>query len=129
MDPIADMINSLKLAGRAGFTSASVPHSNLKFGIAKLLESEGYLKSVTKAGKKNRQLIQCELSYQGDAAKIAGVKRVSKPSRRVYVELLGLPRYKSTRGTAVVSTSKGLKTVKEAIADKVGGELLFTIWS
>ena len=129
MDPIADMINSLKLAGKAGLPSVTVGHSNLKFSIAKLLESEGYLKSVTKGGKKNHQLIQCELNYQGGETKIAGVKRVSKPSRRVYVESRELPRVKSSRGTAIISTSKGLKTVKEAMTDKVGGELLFTIWS
>lgn len=129
MDPIADMINSLKLAGKASLPSVTIPHSKVKLAIAKLLESEGYLKSVVKAGKKNRPLIQCELNYQDGATKITGVKRVSKPSRRVYLESRALPRIKSARGTAVISTSQGLKTVKEALAAKVGGEVLFTIWS
>lgn len=129
MDPIADMINSLKTAAKADRSLVSVPHSNVKMAIAKLLEEEGYLKSVVKAGKKNQPTIQVTLVYRDGVAKINGVKRLSKPSRRFYVDTRDLPLISKRRGTAVISTSRGLKTVRAALADKVGGELMFTIWS
>ncbi len=129
MDSIADMINSLKMGAKAGKPSVLVPHSNIKMAIAKLLEEEGFIKSVVKAGKKNRKFIQCDLIYAEGAAKINGVKRVSKPSRRVYVQTRELPRLRGNKGMAVISTPSGLKTAKAAMTEKVGGEVLFTIWS
>lgn len=129
MDPIADMINSLKVAARAGKASVLVPHSKVKLAIAKLLEEEGFIKSVVKAGKKNRKFIQCDLIYVAGGPKIAGVKRISRPGGRVYVETRRLPQIRRGRGLAVLSTPKGLKTATAAMKEKVGGELLFTIWS
>lgn len=129
MDPIGDMINSLKTAARAGKTGVILPLSKLKFGIAKLLETEGYLKGVSQVGKKTRKFIQCELVYQNSTPKIMGVKRVSKPSRRVYIKNRDLRRITKNRGVAVLSTPAGLLTGRAANESKVGGELMFTIWS
>lgn len=129
MDPIGDMINSLKTAARAGKTGVALPLSNLKFEIAKLLEAEGYLKGVNQAGKKTRKFINCELVYQAGAPKIMGVKRVSKPSRRVYIKSRDLSRVNKNRGLAILSPPAGILTGRAASESKVGGELMFTIWS
>ena len=129
MDSIGDMINSLKTAARAGKTGVTLPLSKLKFEIAKLLEAEGYVKGVNQAGKKTRKFINCELVYQDGAPKIMGVKRVSKPSCRVYVKNRDLYRINKSRGMAVLSTPAGLLTGRTANESKVGGELMFTIWS
>lgn len=129
MDPIADMINGLKNAARANKVGVAFPASNIKFEIAKLLETQGFIKNVNKAGKKTIKQIQCELVYQDKAPKILGVKRISKPSRRVYVKVNDLKSLGRGRGLAIVSTPQGLKTAGEALAAKTGGELLFTIWS
>lgn len=129
MDPIGDMMNSLKTAARAGKTGVLLPLSEFKFAIAKLLEQEGFIKGVAKTGKKNRKFIQCELVYQADQPKIVGVKRISKPSRRLYIKHRDLAKLNRGRGVVVLSTPAGLKTGKAASEAKVGGELMFTIWS
>lgn len=129
MDTIGDMLNSLKTGAKAGKASVLIPHSKVKLAIAELLEKEGFIKSVVKAGKKNRKFIQCDLVYTAAGPKIMGGKRVSKPSARVYVQSRELPRLKRARGLAVISTPGGLKTAQAALAEKTGGELLFTIWS
>lgn len=129
MDTIGDMLNSLKTGAKAGKTSVLIPHSKVKLAIAELLEKEGFIKSVVKAGKKNRKFIQCDLVYSAGGPKIAGAKRVSKPGTRVYVQSRELSRLKRNRGLAIISTPAGLKTAHTALAEKMGGELLFTIWS
>jgi len=127
-DPIADMLIQLKNASRAGKESVVLPGSNLKYEIAKVLEREGYLKAVARRGKKVKKYLYCELSYEGKAPKINDVKRISKPSRRVYVKASELKPVRQGFGLAVISTPAGLKTAKEARKEKVGGEILFTLW-
>ena len=129
MDTIGDMLNSLKTGAKAGKASVLVPHSKAKLAIAELLEKEGFIKSVVKAGKKNRKFIQCDLIYTAGGPKIVGTKRVSKPSARVYVQSRELASLKRGQGIAVLSTPAGLKRAQAALAEKTGGELLFTIWS
>lgn len=128
MDPIADMMNSLKLGAKAGKPSVLVPYSKVKEGIAKILEQEKYLKRVTQLGKKNRKYLECFLAYENGAARLSDVKRVSKPSRRVYVGAQKLHPVKSGRGLAIISTPKGLLVDKEAKIGQVGGELLLEVW-
>lgn len=128
MDTIADMMNSLKNAAAVNKPSVLVPYSKLKHEIAKVLEKEGYLKRATQLGKKNKKYLECFITYHNNKAKLTGVRRVSKPSRRVYSGADKLMSVKSGRGLAIVSTPKGLLADKEARAAKVGGEVLVQVW-
>lgn len=127
-DPIADMLIQLKNASRVGKEAVVIPASNLKYEIAKVLEREGYLKAVAKRGKKVKKYLYCELAYEGKEPKINEVKRISKTSRRIYVKADELRSVRQGFGLAVISTPSGLKTEKEARKERVGGELLFTLW-
>jgi small subunit ribosomal protein S8 len=127
-DPIADMIIQLKNASSVKRSSVSLPYSKEKQAIAEILEREGYLKAVTKKGKKIKKMIEVELIYPEGRPKIRGVKRVSKPSRRVYISYKAARPVKSGYGLAIITTPKGILTDSEARKEKVGGELLFNIW-
>jgi small subunit ribosomal protein S8 len=127
-DPIADLINQLKNAGSAGKTSVTVPYSEMRFTISELLNKEGYIKSVSKKGKKIKKYIEMDISYNQDSPKIKGVKRISKPSRRIYRKATELRPVKQGFGIMLLSTPKGIMTDKEARKEKVGGEVLFEIW-
>ena len=128
MDTIADMMNSLKNAAALNKPSVLVPYSKLKHEIAKVLEKEGYLKRATQLGKKNKKYLECFLAFNDNKAKLTGVHRVSKPSRRVYTGAQKIASVKSGRGLAIISTPKGLLVDKEARAAKVGGEVLVQVW-
>jgi small subunit ribosomal protein S8 len=127
-DPIADMITQLKNASSVKRANVSLPYSKEKQAIAEILEREGYLKAVTKKGKKIKKMIEVELIYPEGKPKIRGVKRVSKPSRRVYISYKDARPVKSGYGLAIITTPKGILTDSEARKEKVGGELLFNIW-
>lgn len=129
VDPISDMIVRLKNAGLAGRSSVVFPASELKLAIAEKLRQAGYLKSVSKRGKKVKKSLEAELLYSPSGeAKIEDVQRVSKPSRRVYHNHREIRSVRQGHGTAVYSTPKGILTDKEAKEAKVGGEILFKIW-
>ena len=105
------------------------PYSKIKFEISKALEQAGYLASVEKKGKKNLKLLETVLIYdENGRPKISGLKRVSKPSRRIYRASKEIFRVKNGTGLALYSTPKGLLTDQEAKKQKVGGELMFEIW-
>jgi len=127
-DPIADMIIRLKNAGEANRDIVSFPYSKLKFEICSVLEKEGFVKSVAKKGKKITKSIEVELLYNDKFPRIEGVKRVSKPSRRVYKKSGDLRPVKSGFGALILSTPAGIVTGKEARKGKMGGEALFEIW-
>ncbi len=122
------MLNSIKNAGAVKLPSVTVPHANLSFAIAELLSREGYVGSVTKKGKKTRKWIEIAVSYDGARPRITGVKRLSKPSRRVYMGTKEVRPVRQGHGLLVLSTPKGLMTGSEARKEHVGGEALFTIW-
>ena len=129
-DPIADMLTRIRNAVMVRHEAADVPYSTAKFSIAKLLKEEGYLKNykvfVDDARKK---FIKVFIGYdERSQSMISGLRRISKPGRRVYVRALDIGKAKSKLGTAVVSTSKGLMTDRQAIEKNLGGELLFRIW-
>lgn len=128
MDPIANLVNSLKLAAAAGRPSVIVPHSNLKQAIAVILENAGYLKKVTSLGKKNKKYLECFLAYDENRPRLTAVRRISKSSRRVYAGVKNLPPARRGKGLTIVSTPRGLLTDREARAAKVGGELLVEVW-
>lgn len=129
MDPIADMLIRIKNAQFAQKETVSFGHSKLKLEIAKVLERAGYIGATSRKGRKNKKLIETELLY--DAAgkpKIIGVKRISKPSKRVYCGFRDIYTPKNGYGIAVYSTPQGLMTDREARKNKVGGEVLFELW-
>lgn len=129
MDPISDMLIQIKNAARAGLPAVTVPFSNVKMEIAKVLEREGFLKSVVKKGKKVKKVLACDLAYtEAKEPKVMDVKRISKPSRRVYGSYKELTPMKGGMGVLVISTPKGIMTEKQAKLEKVGGEVLFKIW-
>ncbi len=129
-DPIADMLTRIRNAVMVRHESVDMPYSTAKFSIARLLKEEGYLRNykvfVDEARKK---FIKVYIGYdERSKSMISGLRRISKPGRRVYVQALDIGREKGKLGTAVVSTSKGLMTDKQAIEKRLGGELLFRIW-
>lgn len=129
IDPIADLIVRLKNAGAIRKASVSVPHSAFKHAIAEKLRDVGYIKTVEKKGKKARKILDVTLRYDDKGSHIIhGVKRISKPGRRVYKSVLEIVPVKYGHGALILSTPKGIKTDKEARKEKIGGEALFEIW-
>src|SRR3989344_6581233 len=127
MDPIADMITRIKNTQISGQSSTVFPYSKMKFELATILQKEGFLKNVSKKGKKVTKSIEVELVYEDDRPKINGVERVSKPSRRTYVVSRDIKPVKNNLGRLIISTSRGLMTDSEARKARVGGEALFKI--
>ena len=125
-DPIADMLSRIRNAGAAGKSETLVPKSNLKLWIAKILEQEGYLASV-EVLPDGFGMLRLVLKYEGREPMIRAIHRVSKPGRRVYADAAHMPRVHSDLGIAVVSTSAGVMTNKEARRRKLGGEILCEI--
>lgn len=129
MDPISNMLNGIKNAGAAHLPTVTVPYSNHSFSIAELLEREGYIASVVKKGKKVRKFIEIGIRYDNESKpRVSGVKRLSKPSRRVYMDVSSIRPVRQGHGTLVLSTPKGIMTDMNARKEHVGGEALFTIW-
>ncbi|TSC61372.1 MAG: small subunit ribosomal protein S8 [Parcubacteria group bacterium Gr01-1014_107] len=126
-DSIADMIIRLKNAGAAGKKFVLVSYSKINFAIAEVLREEGFIKSVSKKGKRVNKLIEIELSYEGNSPKIKGVERISKFSRRVYLQAPDLKRAGGS-GRLILTTPQGILTDSEARKKHVGGEALFKIW-
>ncbi|HDG97141.1 MAG TPA: 30S ribosomal protein S8 [Desulfobacterales bacterium] len=128
-DPIADMLTRIRNAQRASHESVDIPSSKLKVNIAKVLKSEGYIKNfrVMPDGKQGILRIFLKYDEQGRPV-IEGLKRVSKPSRRVYAGYDDIPKVLNGYGISIVSTSKGIMTDKKARRMKVGGEILCSVW-
>ena len=130
-DPIADMLTRIRNANSAMFDTVSMPSSKLKENLAKLLLKEGFIASyvVNKVeGKPGNQLV-ISLKYSEDRKKtIAGIKRVSTPGLRIYKKSDQMPKVLGGVGVAVVSTSHGLMTDREARKAKLGGEVLCYVW-
>lgn len=127
-DTIADMIIRIKNAGAAQKPSVLVSYSKMKLAIAELLKREGYVKEVSKKGKKISKFIDIGLIYEGKQPKIKGVERISKFSRRIYKGVKDIKPVKHGYGITVLTTPKGILTDKDAKKENVGGEALFKIW-
>ncbi|MBV9159156.1 MAG: 30S ribosomal protein S8 [Candidatus Kaiserbacteria bacterium] len=128
-DPVADFIVRLTNAGAINKTSVSVPFSNFKLAIAEKLKEVGYVQAIEKKGKKVKKTLDISLSYDASGnPKIQGVKRISKPGRRLYKSVHEIIPVKYGHGLLILSTPKGIKTDKECRKEKVGGEALFEIW-
>jgi len=128
MDPITDMLNRIRNAQAILHPQVEMPYSNLKYEIAKLLEKKGLVEKVTKAGKKEKKSIEIILKYEDKVPVISGMKRISKPGQRIYLPAKKIRPVKGGYGLAIISTSKGLMTNKEAKKQKLGGEILCEIW-
>ncbi|MES2214012.1 MAG: 30S ribosomal protein S8 [Patescibacteria group bacterium] len=128
MDPIANMIVQLSNAGNAGRDTAVVPFSKVKENIAAVLKSEGFVKSVEKKMVNERPVLEIGLILENRIPKIKGVKRLSKTSKRVYKKSTEIRPVKSGYGALVLSTPKGIMSGREAKKNKLGGEVLFSIW-
>ena len=137
-DPISDMLNRIRNAQAVQHLTVEMPFSNLKYEIAKTLEKHDFIEKVEKKGRKVKRTIDITLKYLPAEAlakaghdkipAISGLKRVSKPGQRIYLDSTKIKRVKGGYGTAIISTSKGLMTDKEARKQKIGGEVLCEIW-
>ena len=128
-DPIADMLTRIRNAGTAKHESVDVPASKMKKSIAEILLKEGYIKAYQLIDDGTQGVIRITLKYlPGKEKAIQGLKRVSKPGLRIYAGADELPRVLKGLGIAIVSTSKGVMTDKEARAAHIGGEVLAFVW-
>jgi small subunit ribosomal protein S8 len=130
-DPIADMLTRIRNANAAMFDSVKMPSSKLKVNLAKVLQREGFITgfTVTKVEGKPGDTLEINLKYSEDRKKtIAGIKRVSTPGLRIYKKSDQMPKVLGGVGVAVVSTSHGLMTDREARKAKLGGEVLCYVW-
>ncbi|HEY6792900.1 MAG TPA: 30S ribosomal protein S8 [Trebonia sp.] len=128
-DPIADMLTRLRNANSAYHDTVAMPHSKIKAHIAEILEQEGYIASFRVEDAEVGKSLVVLLKY-GNARErsIAGIKRVSKPGLRVYAKKDNLPRVLGGLGVAIISTSAGLMTDRQAKKNGVGGEVLAYVW-
>jgi len=127
-DTVGDFIIQLKNAGMVGKAEVSLPYSKLKEAIAKKLADAGYIASFEVKGKDVKKTLEVALKYEGGSHSINGVKRVSKPGRRLYTKVAEIYPIKFGKGHVILSTPAGILTGEEARQANVGGEQLFVIW-
>ena len=128
MDPISNMLTSIRNALAVGHPTVSVPFSNLKYKIAKILEKEDFIEKAEKKGKGVKKSLEITLKYEGKVPAISGLKRISKPGQKIYLSYKKIKKVKEGLGIAIISTSKGLMTNKETRKQKLGGEVICEIW-
>ena len=128
-DVIADMLTRIRNANDAKHATVDIPASNMKKAIAEILVNEGYVKSFETIEDGKQGVIRITLKYQGNKQKVLrGIRRVSKPGLRIYASCEDMPRVMNGLGIAIVSTSKGIMTDKQARKENVGGEVLAFAW-
>jgi small subunit ribosomal protein S8 len=128
-DPVADMLTKIRNASIANFEKVDVTPSKLKLEIVKILKNEGFVKNFKKVSENGNTVIRIFLKYDDENRPIIhGLKRVSKPGRRVYSGYRVMPRVFNGFGTVIVSTSTGVTTGRKALEKKVGGEVICTVW-
>ncbi len=128
-DPLSDMLTRIRNGSMARFDKVDVPFSNMKASIAAVLKEEGFIKNHKIVKEKGHKILRIYLKYDtGSKSVINSIKRMSKPSRRLYVGREEIPKVMQGLGMAILSTSKGIMTDKEARRNAVGGELLCEVW-
>ena len=129
-DPIADFLTRIRNGITAAHETVELPSSRLKAEIARILQEQGYIRSYeVREAADGRNTLVVNLKYtEARVSVISGLKRVSRPGRRSYVDAKHIPRVLGGMGTAIVSTSKGVKTGHEARQEGVGGEVLAVVW-
>jgi small subunit ribosomal protein S8 len=128
-DPIADMLTRIRNGNSAKFSKVDIPASKIKIQIARILKDEGYIKNF-KVIKDNRQgLLRLYLKFdEKNQQVLSSIRRVSRPSRRVYAKKDNIPKVLNGMGVSILTTSKGILTEREARKQGVGGEIICTIW-
>ncbi len=127
-DVIADMLTRIRNANNAKHDTVDIPASNMKKSIADILTNEGYIKGYNIVEDGKQGIIRISLKYNGKEKVIKGLRRVSKPGLRIYASSEDMPRVMNGLGVAIVSTSKGVMTDKEARKQNIGGEVLAFVW-
>ena len=127
-DPISDFLTRIRNASRAGHRSVDIPASKTKAGLAVILKEQGFITDYEKVEDGPQGLIRLRLRYVNGSPAVLGIRRVSRPGLRRYATVDELPRVRNGLGIAVISTSHGLMTDKEARRRKVGGEVLCFVW-
>ncbi len=127
-DPIADMLAQIRNAGSARKESVVLPYSKLRFAVASVLLKHGYIKAISKKGKKTVKAMELGVAYRDGKPQVSGTKRISKSSCRVYVGARDIKPVRHGYGHLVLSTPKGILTGNEAKKMQLGGEALFKIW-
>ena len=128
-DPISDFLTHLRNASKAGLAQCVSPHSKLKESLANILKNEGYVRDVaTGTDDRGHKTVVVTMKYVDSAPVITGLKRTSTPGRRLYTGYSEIPRVLNGLGIAIVSTSKGLMKDQDARRNKLGGELVCTVW-
>ena len=128
-DPISDFLTHLRNASKAGLAQCVSPHSKVKESLAGILKAEGFVRDVaTGADERGHKTVIVTMKYVDSAPVITGLKRSSTPGRRLYTGYTEIPRVLNGLGIAIVSTSKGLMKDQEARRNKLGGELVCTVW-
>ena len=128
-DPLADMLTRIRNASMVKHSKVDIPASKMKISVAKILKSEGYIKNYKLIKDRKDGILRIYLKYDGNnEGVIMGLKRMSKPGRRLYVKKEDIPPVLNGMGIAVLSTSKGVLADREARKLNVGGELLCSIW-
>jgi len=129
-DPMADMLTRIRNAGMVNFESVNMPHSKLKAAVAQILKEEGYIVDyhvIDTGSVQNTLKVDLKYDQEGRGA-ISGLKRMSKPGRRLYSRAKEIPNVMSGLGISIVSTSTGLMTDRKARSSNHGGEILCAIW-
>lgn len=127
-DPIADMLTRIRNANQMKHEKVDIPASKLKKEVLELLKKEGYIASVQVVNNKPQDILRVTLKYMQNDRVVKGLKRISKPGLRVYAKTSEIPKVLNGLGIAVISTSQGVMTDREARKLKVGGEILAYVW-
>ena len=127
-DPIADLLTRIRNANQNEFSKLELPSSRFKVEIVRVLKEEGYIRDYRILRAEGRAVIKIFLKYAGRERVIKKIDRVSRPSRRVYVGCEDIPRIMNGLGTAILSTPRGVMTGRQAKQERIGGEVLCTVW-
>lgn len=127
-DPIADMLSQIRNAILVGKAQVQLPHSKIKEDVASILVASGFLKSAAATEEAGRKQLVITINDEDSSATITEINRLSRPGRRQYVQAKQMPAVKRGRGLVIVSTPQGVMTGKEAVAKKLGGELICEVY-
>ena len=127
-DPIADMLTRIRNANQMKHATVSMPASKVKAEILRVLKAEGYISDYVLKEEENKKSIEVTLKYVNKQRVIQGIKRISKPGLRVYAKTNELPRVLNGLGVAIISTSSGIMTDRDARKQKLGGEVIAFVW-
>ena len=128
-DPVADMLTRIRNAGRAGHAETTFPSSKMKLAVARVLRDEGFIDEVQAEATGGKAFLRIRLRYGAEGEfLIDGIRRVSRPSCRVYVRAASIPKVRNGLGVAVLSTNKGVMSDRSAREQRLGGEVLCEVW-